>query len=64
MVAFIAGEAAPEGKVMGHAGAIVSPGGAAGSAKQKKEILRQNGVVVVEKLTDIPSAVEAVSLKF
>ena len=63
VVAFIAGEAAPEGKVMGHAGAIISPGGA-GSTKQKKEILRRNGVVVVEKLTDMPSAVEAVSLKF
>ena len=61
VVAFIAGEAAPEGKVMGHAGAIISPGGA-GSTKQKKEILRRNGVVVVEKLTEIPSAVKAVSL--
>ena len=60
VVAFIAGEAAPEGKVMGHAGAIISPGGA-GSTKQKKEILRRNGVVVVEKLTEIPSAVKAVS---
>lgn len=61
VVAFIAGEAAPEGKVMGHAGAIISPGGA-GSTKQKKEILRRNGVVIVEKLTEIPSAVKAVSL--
>lgn len=63
VVAFIAGEAAPEGKVMGHAGAIISPGGA-GNTKQKKEILRRNGVVVVEKLTEILSAVKAVSLKF
>lgn len=61
VVAFIAGEAAPEGKVMGHAGAIIYPGGA-GSTKQKKEILRRNGVVVVEKLTEIPSVVKAVSL--
>ena len=63
-IAFVVGEAAPEGKRMGYAGAIVSLGGAVGSAKQKKEILRQNGVIVVEKLTDIPSAVKAVSLKF
>ena len=58
VVAFIAGEAAPEGKVMGHAGAIISAGGA-GSTKQKKEILKRNGVVVVEKLTEIASAVKA-----
>lgn len=61
VIAFVAGEAAPEGKRMGHAGAIVSLGGA-GSAKQKKEIFRRNGVVVVENLTEIPSAVKAVSL--
>jgi len=56
MIAFIAGEAAPEGKRMGHAGAIVSPGGE-GGAKKKKEILRANEVTVVEKLTEIPEII-------
>lgn len=51
-IAFIAGEAAPEGKRMGHAGAIVSPGGEGGAAV-KKERLREAGIHVAEKLTDI-----------
>lgn len=62
LVAFIAGEAAPEGKRMGHAGALVSPGGE-GSALKKKETLRAYGVTIAEKLTDIPAIISEILKK-
>lgn len=46
VVGFIAGETAPKGRTMGHAGAIV--GGAEDTAQAKKKILRECGVNVVE----------------
>lgn len=53
VIAFIAGEAAPEGKRMGHAGAIVSPGGE-GSAEYKKKILKDAGIHIADTLEEIP----------
>ena len=44
VVAFVAGFTAPEGKTMGHAGAIVS--GSSGTAQAKKEALEKVGVRV------------------
>ncbi len=46
VVGFIAGQTAPAGRTMGHAGAIV--GGADDTAQAKMKILAENGVHVVE----------------
>ena len=52
VVAFIAGQSAPPGKQMGHAGAIIS--GSSGSAKEKIESLEAAGIRVAQKPSDIP----------
>jgi len=54
VVGFIAGETAPAGRTMGHAGAIV--GGEADTAKAKKQILRNCGITVVDSPADIGQA--------
>ncbi len=46
VVGFIAGETAPAGRTMGHAGAIV--GGAEDTASAKKAIMRECGIHVVD----------------
>ena len=51
VVGFIAGETAPKGRTMGHAGAIV--GGADDTAQAKKAILRASGVSVVDSPAEI-----------
>ena len=56
-VAFISGRTAPEGKRMGHAGAIVS--GNRGTAKSKEEAFRAAGVAVAETTADIVELLRA-----
>ncbi|MCC6759023.1 MAG: succinate--CoA ligase subunit alpha [Candidatus Omnitrophica bacterium] len=53
MVGFIAGKTAPEGKRMGHAGAIISGGDT--TAKAKVQALTDAGVHVVDFTDEIPS---------
>ncbi len=51
IVGFIAGETAPAGRTMGHAGAIV--GGSDDTAQAKKEIMRKCGIHVVDSPAEI-----------
>ncbi len=55
MVAFIAGAAAPPGKKMGHAGAIVT--GNAGSYASKRHALEAGGVTVVDTPAQVAEAI-------
>ncbi len=58
VIAFIAGQTAPKGRTMGHAGAIV--GGKADTAQAKMEILREHGIHVVESPAEIGKKVAEV----
>lgn len=58
IVGFIAGETAPAGRTMGHAGAIV--GGSEDTAQAKKKIMRECGIHVVDSPAEIGKKVAEV----
>ena len=58
IVGFIAGETAPAGRTMGHAGAIV--GGSDDTAQAKKKIMRDCGIYVVDSPAEIGKKVKEV----
>mgnify|MGYP001486514646 FL=1 len=58
VVGFIAGQTAPKGRTMGHAGAIV--GGKDDTAEAKKQILSNCGIHVVDSPADIGEMVKKV----
>ena len=57
VIAFVAGSAAPEGKKMGHAGAIVM--GNKGSYASKRSALEAAGVTVLDTPSDVGAALQA-----
>lgn len=57
VVGFIAGQTAPPGRRMGHAGAII--GGADDTAAAKKKIMKDCGLLVVESPADIGETMAA-----
>lgn len=56
VIAYITGKAAPEGKRLGHAGAIIE--GNMGTAKSKIEALKTNGAIIAQTLSEIPILVK------
>ena len=58
IIGFIAGETAPAGRTMGHAGAIV--GGSDDTAQAKKAIMRASGILVVDSPAEIGKKVKEV----
>ena len=58
VVGFIAGQTAPPGRRMGHAGAIVSQG--QGTAEEKIEKMRGSGIRVVDSPADIGAAAQEI----
>ena len=58
VVGFIAGQTAPKGRTMGHAGAIV--GGADDTAEAKMKIMSECGIHVVSSPADLGSKMKEV----
>jgi succinyl-CoA synthetase alpha subunit len=61
VVGFIAGRTAPQGRRMGHAGAIIS--GGKGTAEEKMKAMRKAGIIVVDNPAVIGETIEKVLRK-
>lgn len=58
VVGFIAGQTAPPGRRMGHAGAIIS--GSAGTAEEKTQAFEDNGIGVAKRPLDVVGLIQDV----
>ena len=58
VVGFIAGQTAPPGRRMGHAGAIIS--GSAGTAEEKMQAFEKNGIAVMKRPSDVVELIQGV----
>ncbi len=58
VIAYIAGKSAPEGKRMGHAGAIIS--GDIGTAKGKIKALKDSGVLIANTPWEVPQVIKEI----
>jgi succinyl-CoA synthetase alpha subunit len=58
VVGFIAGQTAPPGRRMGHAGAIIS--GSSGTAEEKIQAFEENGIGVAKKPSDVVGLIRGV----
>ena len=58
VVGFIAGQTAPKGRRMGHAGAIIS--GASGTAEEKLHAFEQAGIAIMRRPVDVVELISAV----
>jgi succinyl-CoA synthetase alpha subunit len=56
VIAYITGKAAPQGKRLGHAGAIIE--GNMGTAQSKIDALEKHGALIAETLSEIPKLVK------
>jgi succinyl-CoA synthetase alpha subunit len=56
VVGFIAGQTAPPGRRMGHAGAIIS--GSAGTAEEKIQAFKDNGIGVAQRPLDVVGLIQ------
>lgn len=58
VVGFIAGQTAPPGRRMGHAGAIIS--GSTGTAAEKIQSFEKNGIGVAQRPVDVVGLIQKV----